>query len=356
MGSKVFAAWLTDGAPVSAQAEALGRALTATGFIKLLAKRDLVAIKLHVGEKNNTTHVKPELAAEAVRQLKKVKTEPFLTDTSTLYRGQRENAVRHALHAHAHGFTVAAVGAPFLPLDGLAGTHEREVVVDGEISKSVKVAGEVFLADALLVLTHATGHIEAGIGAAIKNVGMGLSSRSGKMRQHSSIDPQVEKDKCTNCGKCRKWCPESAIEEREKVSFIVRKKCIGCGECIAVCRFGAVKFNYAKGSDFLQKAMAEHAAGVIRHFGAKAVYINVLADMTTDCDCFDTNQKKAVPDIGVIASTDVVALDQATLDLTAKATGQSLAAISHPRIIPDIQIAHAEKLGLGSRKYELVEV
>ena len=356
MKPKVFFAAVTDGAPVAAQADALARVLSATGFLKRIGRRDLVAIKLHVGEKNNTTHVKAELAAEAVRWLKKAKAEPFLTDTSTLYKGQRENAVRHALHAHAHGFSIEATGAPFIPLDGLVGSHERETKVGGEIADTVKVAGEVFLADALLVLTHATGHIEAGIGGAIKNVGMGLSSRAGKMRQHSSIEPTVEHGKCTNCGKCRKWCPAEAIAEREGESFIIREKCIGCGECIAVCRFGAIAFNYAKGSDFLQKCMAEHAAGVLRHFGDKAVYLTTLIDMTTDCDCFDTNQKKAVPDLGVIGSNDIVALDQSTLDLTARATGKSLATLAHPRIIPDIQIAHAEKLGMGSRKYELVEV
>ena len=353
--AKVFAAWLKDGAPVAEQVDAMARALDASGFVKRLGKRDLVAIKLHVGEKNNTTHVKAELAAEAVRQIKLAKAEPFLTDTSTLYRGQRENAVRHALHAHAHGFSIAATGAPFIALDGLVGSYEREVQVGGEIAAEVKVAGEVFLADALLVLTHATGHIEAGIGAAIKNVGMGLSSRAGKMRQHSSIEPVIERGKCTNCGKCRKWCPKDAIAEREGESFIIREKCIGCGECIAVCRFGAVKFDYAKGSDYLQKCMAEHAAAVVRHFGAKTAYINVLADMTAECDCFNIDQKKAMPDIGVIAGNDVVALDQATLDLTARATGQSLAA-AHPRITPDIQIAHAAKMGMGTREYEVVEV
>jgi hypothetical protein len=356
MGSEVYVARLTDGADAKAQAAAFTRALSATGFIGRLGKRDLVAIKLHVGEKNNVTHLKPELAAVAVNRIRKAKAEPFLTDTSTLYRGQRENAVRHALHAAAHGFTIEATGAPFLPLDGLVGVHEREVEVKGETHDRVKVAGEVFYADALLVLTHATGHIAAGIGAAIKNVGMGLSSRAGKMRQHSSIEPVVEQGKCTNCGKCRRWCPADAIAEREGESFIVRKKCIGCGECIAVCRFGAIKFNYAKGSEFLQRSMAEHAAAVIRHFGAKAAYVTVLADMTRDCDCFDVNQKKFVPDVGMAASNDIVALDQATLDLTTQASGQTIAALAYPRVVPDIQIAHAEKLGLGSRKYELVEV
>ena len=348
--SKVFFAPLPDGASAAEQAAALGRVMEATGFVKRLKKLDMVAIKLHVGERNNTTHVKPELAA-AVALVKKAKAQAFLTDTSTLYKGKRENAIKHALHANEHGFTVEVTGAPFIALDGLSGTDEVELEVGGELHQRVKVAGQVLLVDALVVISHATGHIATGLGAAIKNVGMGLSSRAGKMRQHSKITPEVIVKKCTDCGKCRKWCPTQAISAAEGASFIDRGKCIGCGECIAVCRFGAIKFDYRIESPVLQKSMAEHAAAVVRRFADKAVYVNVLADMTKDCDCFDIAQKKIVPDVGVLASTDIVAADQATLDLTAKAHGKDLSRISYPRYDPTIQIVHAEKMGLGTREY-----
>lgn len=353
---RVYFAPLPDGAVAAEQASALARAMEATGFVKSLNKLDMVPVKLHVGERKNVTHVKPELAQAAVALLKKAKAQPFLTDTSTLYKGKRENAIKHALHAHEHGFTVDATGAPFIALDGLSGTDEVEVEVNGELHQKVKVAGQVLLADALVVISHATGHIASGLGAALKNVGMGLSSRAGKMRQHSSITPEVMPAKCTGCGKCRKWCPAFAISAREDVSYIAREKCIGCGECIAVCRFGAIKFDYRIESATLQKSMVEHAAAVVRRFQDKAVYINVMVDMTRDCDCFDTVQKKLVPDVGIIASADIVAVDQATLDLTAKAHGKDLAKNSYPRFDPTIQIVHAEKMGLGQRAYVLVDV
>jgi uncharacterized Fe-S center protein len=356
MRSVVYLARLDDGAAEAAQAGAARKVIEASDFAKNLDKLDMVAIKVHVGEKNNVTHLRPGIVAAAVGLIKDAGAQAFITDTSTLYRGQRENAIKHTLHAHTHGFSIESTGAPFIPVDGLSGTHEREVEINGELEKTVKVAGQLHLADALLVISHATGHMGTGIGAAIKNVGMGLASRAGKMRQHSSISPEVEPEKCENCGKCRKWCPEDAIDEREGASYIQLDKCIGCGECIAVCRYGAVKFNYAAESVTLQKSMAEHAAGAIKRFGEKALYVNVLVDMTQDCDCWDRKQEKIAADVGIIASADIVACDRATLDLTAEAHGDNLSKTAYPKLDPGVQIEHAEKMGLGERRYRLVEV
>ena len=356
MKPTVYLATVADAAPVADQAIALSTVLAATRFSKRLRKLDMLAIKVHVGEKNNSTYVKPELAAEVVKIAEAAGAQPFITDTATLYKGERENAIKHTIHAYRHGFHYRRTGAPFIAVDGLSGTDEAEVTIGGELHDSVKMAGQILLADAMVVISHATGHMGSGIGAAIKNVGMGLSSRSGKMRQHSSITPEVEPDTCENCGKCRKWCPTDAISEQEGVSYIAQENCIGCGECIAVCRYGAVKYDYEIESAILQRSMAEHAAGVVRHFGSKAVYLNVMVDMTRDCDCLNKKQKKAVPDIGVLGSTDIVAIDQATLDLTTRAHGANLAEKFHPALDPAIQIAHAEKLGLGSRHYRLEEI
>lgn len=356
MKPTVYLATVADGAPVADQAMALSTVLAATRFSKRLRQLDMLAIKVHVGEKNNATHVKPELAAEVVKIAEAAGAQPFITDTATLYKGERENAIKHTIHAYRHGFHYRRTGAPFIAVDGLSGTDEAEVTIGGELHDSVKVAGQILLADAMVVISHATGHMGSGIGAAIKNVGMGLSSRSGKMRQHSSITPEVEPDTCENCGKCRKWCPTDTISEQEGVSYIAQENCIGCGECIAVCRYGAVKYDYEIESAILQRSMAEHAAGVVRHFGSKAVYLIVMVDMTRDCDCLNEKQKKAVPDIGVLGSTDIVAVDQATLDLTTRAHGANLAEKFHPALDPAIQIAHAEKMGLGSRHYRLEEI
>lgn len=356
MASTVYLAKVNDGASTVSQAEAVRKALQSTGFIDNLKKRDMVAIKVHVGEKNNVTHVKPELVAEAVKISKIAGAQPFITDTSTLYKGARENAIKHAIHAHIHGFNIEKTGAPFIPVDGIAGTDEIDVRIDGEFHEHVKVAGQILLADALIAISHPTGHMGSGIGAAIKNIGMGLSSRAGKMRQHSSITPEVDPENCEDCGKCRKWCPTDAIDEREGVSYIRQEECIGCGECIAVCRFEAVKFNWAIESPLLQRSMTEHAAGALQHFNNKAVYLNVLIDVTKDCDCLDKNQKKEVPDIGILASTDIVAVDQATMDITGQVYGQNIGEKFYPKLNGFIQIEHAEKIGMGKRKYQLVEV
>lgn len=356
MSPTVYLARVTDGSPPAQQAAALNKVMDACGFTNRLSRLDMVAVKVHVGEKNNATHMRPELAARAVNLVRAVGAQPFLTDTATLYRGERENAVKHALHAHAHGFSIEKTGAPFVAMDGLSGTDEVEVAITGELHDRVKVAGQALLADALVVISHATGHMGSGMGAAIKNVGMGLASRAGKMRQHSSITPEVNSERCENCGKCRQWCPADAIDEQEGVSYIHQQDCIGCGECIAVCRYGAVKFDYAIESPILQKSMAEHAAGVLGHFGDKAVFFNVMVDMTKECDCLNERQEKQFADVGILACDDIVAVDQATLDLSARAHGRDLAQQSFPKLDAGIQIRHAQKIGLGSRDYRLVEV
>lgn len=356
MASSVYFVATPDGVDIGRQAVAMKKLYKAADVAAIISKEDFVAIKMHVGEKHNITHVKPELIREIVTKVKGKGGVPFLTETSTLYKGERSNAVKHLLHAHHHGFSIENIGAPFIMADGLAGNSEYDVPIDGELFQSVKVAREVVVADALIAVSHPTGHPGAGLGACIKTLGMGLTSRMGKMRQHSAMMPQINPKICTFCQKCIQWCPEDAIIERENKAFILQDKCIGCGECLAVCRFGAVKYNWAIESSHLQKSMAEHAYGVVKNKAGKCCYFNVLIDMTKDCDCFSTRQKKCIPDIGLLASTDPVAIDMATLDLTAKFNQKTLVEIATPHLDPLIQLRHAEKLGMGHLTYELVEV
>jgi len=356
MTAKVYFLPVPDGLPATAQAQAMGEIYRACGADDAIAARDFVAIKLHVGEKKNTTHVKPELIKELVERVKSKGALPFLTETSTLYKGERENAVRHILHAHRHGFGIDRVGAPFIMADGLTGNTEYEVAINGELHKSVKVAREVMSADALLVVSHPTGHVAAGLGACIKNLGMGLASRMGKMRQHSAMLPEIIADRCKHCGKCIQWCPQEAIVTREGKAYIQTEKCIGCGECLAMCRFDAVKYDWGAESGFMQRSMAEHACGVVAGKRGKAFYFNVMIDMTKDCDCFNVEQPKLIPDIGILAADDPVAIDKATIDLTARAHGKSLAELAYAKLNGLIQIEHAAKIGMGSLAYELVEL
>jgi uncharacterized Fe-S center protein len=352
----LYFAPLGDNPPLAEQVAALKKILNAAGYENLIEPRDFVAIKTHIGEKNNTTHVKPELI-KAIVEASRVKTgNVFLTETSTLYKGERANAVNHILHAQRHGFGIDQVGAPFIPADGLTGGAEIEVTINGELERSVKIAREIALVDVLVAVSHPTGHGGTGLGACLKNLGMGLASRAGKLRQHSSIKPRVMPGQCRFCKKCVKWCPEQAIVESNQKAKVLLEKCIGCGECFTVCRYDAIEYNWGIGSERLQKSMAEHAYGAIKDKMNKCLFINVLIDMTLDCDCVNINQTKFIPDVGILASRDPVAVDKATLDLTAKANPGNLSEMAYPNLNPLIQLQHGVKIGMGEMEYRLIQV
>ncbi len=216
----------------------------------------------------------------------------------------------------------------------------------------------MLLADSLVAVTHATGHLGNGLGAAIKNLGMGLASRMGKLRQHASLKPTVDPQACTFCAKCLKWCPAEAIVERGGKAFIVSEVCIGCGECLAVCRFDAVRHDWSSDLGQLQRREAEHALGVIQDKRDKLLVLSYLTDMTKDCDCMARAQERLQPDLGVLACRDPVAADQAVLDLTRERFGASLAEAGWPGVDATVQLEHGEKnrsglpdlpLGTGGR-------
>lgn len=312
-----------------------------------------MAIKLHVGERDNDTHVCPDLVKPFVSRVKRNGALPFLTETSTLYKGRRSNAVDHIIQAFDHGFTYEKTGAPFIMADGLSGNTEIEVSIGGLIFQKVSVAREIVFADALITISHPTGHMAMGLGAALKNLGMGLSSRMGKLRQHSSVKPYVDDKACTFCRKCMQWCPADAIVEQQEKAFILSEKCIGCGECLSLCNYDAIRYNWGVESADLQKRVAEHALGVVLNKRQRCLFFNFLIDMTQGCDCMGNRQKRIMPDVGILASPDPVAIDQATLDLTARRHGENLVQKSEPGLNPAIQLEHAEKIGLGKRAYEL---
>lgn len=354
MTSEVYLVRTGDSPSVEAQVAAIEKIYDAAGVSDKIDTGEYVALKIHVGEDKNTTSIKPELMAALVEKVRQKEALPFLTETATLYRGQRDNAVRHLMHAQKRGFGFEKMGAPFIMADGLAGDSEIEVEINGELNKSVFIAREARMADFLLVVSHMTGHIATAFGSTLKNLGMGLASRRGKLRQHSAVSPVIDPDKCVFCGKCIQWCPEDAITGVDNKAVINRDKCVGCGQCLTVCRFDAVKFDWGRESSLIQKDVAEHALGAVKD--KKAFYINVLINMTIDCDCFPVDQKKIMADIGIMGSWDPVALDQASLDLTKEENGVNLAKASYPALNPEIQLNHGEKIGLGSRSYELKTV
>jgi uncharacterized Fe-S center protein len=182
-----------------------------------------------------------------------------------------------------------------------------------------------------------------------------MSSRKGKLTQHSVTKPVISQNKCTACGICASWCPVNAIKVGEEFSVIQEEICIGCGECLTVCRFNAVKFKWDGSSELLQKQIAEHALGIVKQKKGKIAYLTFMIKMTKDCDCMAQKAISVVDDIGVLAGTDPVAVDQAVLDLTRQKAGQSLAEIAYPNLNPDIQLEYGEQIGLGSREYEIIQ-
>jgi uncharacterized protein len=333
---------------------AMHKVLFSLDLGSIISTKDKVAIKTHIGDTNNDTHISPDLIAQVVQEVKKHNALPYITETSTLYSGPRSNAITHLELANKHGFTFDRIGAPFIMSDGLFGNAEIEVPINGILFDKVNIARDAVLTDALVVLSHPTGHMLSGMGACLKNLGMGLASRKGKMLQHSSIKPFISAQECTLCGQCIIWCPVKAISEKNGKAFIKDDICIGCGECLSLCKFSAVKFNWGIGSEDIQKSIAEYALGSIQNKRHKSVFINVLTDMTKECDCMSIKQTPFIDDIGILASTDPVAVDQATLDLTRQQNSKDLCEMSHPTLDPHIQLKHAEKIGLGNRNYELI--
>jgi uncharacterized Fe-S center protein len=351
--SQVFLSRIKSGAPAELTAEKLTALWSEAGFDDVFQSNDLAALKLHVGEPGTRTFVSPIIVAALVKCMTSTGAVPFLTDTAVLYRSARDNAVGHARVAQEHGFGIDTVGAPFIPADGLHGSDELEVDVDGKHFKKVSIASAVMMARSMLVLSHATGHLGSGYGGALKNLGMGCSSKKAKLRQHHGQQPRIDPEECTACAECASWCPSGAIEMNERAS-INGEECIGCGECVAVCREGAVKFDWAIMGPKLQERFVEHAAGVIRAKRGRICYMTVAQNITKNCDCLGVAEKPLLKDIGILASLDPVALDRAVLDLVKESTGRSLESMSYPNVDGSVQISYAESLGLGSSSYELV--
>jgi uncharacterized Fe-S center protein len=334
-----------------------GRLFKAGGFAKCFKENDVTAVKVHVGEGGNNTYVRAPCIKGLVDELVELKTKPFVTDTTTLYVGRRHNAIDHAVLAAEHGFDLEGLGVPFIVPDGLFGTGETMVEINGQISKEVFIASDIVRSQSMLSVAHVTGHMAAGLGATLKTLGMGCASKKGKMTQHAALTLNISDD-CTRCGVCADHCPADAITLDDVKAHIDQDKCIGCAECMARCRFGAVRCDWGQETEILQKSIAEHALGVLKGKEKKAVFFNFLLSVTKDCDCFSTpNMRRMVDDIGIAASADPVAVDKATLDLVEDKAGRKFGAlIGNNKLDALCQIEHGERIGLGSSEYELVEV
>jgi len=336
--------------------DGLSRCFDAAGGAGVFEKGDLAAIKVHFGEAGNSTFLPPTYAKRFVQILQGLGVRPFVTDSNVLYKSRRDNAYDHLILAREHGYSLDTLGAPVIIADGITGQNERDVVINAPMNKTVSLASDFITADAYLVMTHATGHLATGLGATIKNLGMGMASRRGKLRQHSVSKPVVDREICQVCERCVEFCPANAITMHENYAEISEGICIGCGECLAACRKGAVAFKWDSGPSNLQKQIAEHALGALHNKKEKAFFVTFLTQMTKDCDCLAQPAKFVLEDIGVLMGHDPVAIDQAVLNLTGDNHKANIATMSYPKLDPTIQLAYGEEIGLGSREYHLQTV
>ena len=314
-----------------------------------------VAIKTHFGERGNESYIPAKFFMPLIEEIRDAGGTPFFIETSTLYRGQRSNAVDHFQLAEEHGFGSKDTGCPLVFVDGLRGNYHVEVEVGLKHFKTVAVAGDFPLIPAAFIVTHLTGHQGGGLGGTIKNVGMGLASRAGKMRQHEAGKPKVDRNKCTACGTCAKWCPEDAIAV-EEYAVIDYERCIGCGECLTVCPEEAIGFSWSEGAESFSEKMAEFAYGILKDKLSHTAFLTFLWNITKDCNCAGARMPRVCPDLGILGSFDPVAIDQAAVDLVNQASGSDLFRELWPHCRYEAQLSHAEEIGLGSGSYELVEV
>lgn len=336
------------------------------GFHDIIGERDFVALKIHFGEPGNTAFIPPYYVRPIVDCVRDAGGNPFLTDSNTIYHGKRSNAVDHIMTAHRHGFLPSVVGAPVIIADGLRGRDYVKVRVDLKHFKEVNIASAALGSEVIIGITHFKGHLLAGFGGTIKNMGMGFASRSGKQMQHSDVKPEVDPSRCRACFECMSVCPARAIIERNRRAYIVRNRCIGCAECTATCRFGAIAVQWrTEARTFLEK-MVEYAYGVLKDRLDRCGFYNFVINVTPECDCLAWSDRPIVNDLGILASRDPVAIDQASADLVNSASGLVNSALSSPDVddkfrdlhnVPwEVQLEYAEELGLGERKYTLVEI
>ena len=352
----------------------LARLIRTAGIETIDFTRKMTAIKLHFGEPGNLSYLRPNYAKAVADVVKELGGVPFLTDCNTLYAGRRKNALEHLDSAYENGFSPFSTGCQVIIGDGLKGTDDIEVPVEGGVYvKNAKIGRAIMDADVFLSLSHFKGHEATGFGGALKNIGMGCGSRAGKMEQHSAGKPEVNQAKCVGCKQCARQCAHSAISYGEgRKAAIDHSKCVGCGRCIGVCNFDAIHNPNDCANDELNAKIAEYSKAVVA--GRPHFHISLVIDVSPYCDCHGENDAPILPDVGMFASFDPVALDQSCADACLRQTP-----LPNSRLTDNMQAAdfhdhhdhfcnsfpetnwrtcleHGERIGLGTRQYELIQV
>ena len=352
------------------QLDKLKRLIRRAGIEQIDFENKFVAIKIHFGELGNLSFLRPNYARAVADVVKELGGKPFLTDCNTLYVGSRKNALEHIDTAYQNGFTPYATGCQIIIADGLKGTDEALVPVEGgEYVHEAKIGQALMDADIVISLTHFKGHEQAGFGGAMKNLGMGGGSRAGKMEQHNAGKPHIAQELCIGCGQCRKICAHDAPSIVDRKASIDQNKCVGCGRCIAICPKNAVQVNCDESTSNLNRKIAEYTKAVVD--GRPCFHISLVIDVSPNCDCHAENDLPIVPSVGMFASFDPVALDMACIDAVnaqipmrgsvADCPADDAHAHDHfQRIHPHTDwrscLEHAEKIGIGMREYELIKI
>lgn len=359
----------------------LRRLMKTAGFENIDFSDKFTAIKMHFGEYGNLAFLRPNYAKVVADYVKELGGRPFLTDCNTLYVGSRKNALDHLDTAALNGFSPLSTGCNIIIADGLKGTDEALVPVNGEYVTEAKIGRAIMDADIFISLNHFKGHELAGFGGAIKNIGMGCGSRAGKKEQHCSGKPEVNQALCVGCGACTRMCAHGAPVIRDGKAFIDHNLCVGCGRCIAACPKDAVSADFNNTSTMLNLRMSEYALAVCQN--RPCFHISLICDVSPNCDCHSENDIPIIPDIGMLASFDPVALDQACIDLCNEMKpvetselgdnlrkfeqlGRAVSKVTynhpehftavHPNTEWTTALEHAEKIGLGTRAYELERI
>ena len=366
MASKVY---FTDfrATPRENLPQKLARLVKKAGMLDIDFEKKYTAIKVHFGEPGNLAYLRPNYSKVIVDLIKEQGGRVFLTDCNTLYVGRRKNGLDHMDAAYENGYNPFATGCHVVIADGIKGTDDVLVPIDGDYVKEAKIGRAVMDADIVISLNHFKGHEATGFGGALKNLGMGCGSRAGKMEMHSAGKPYVKEKKCIGCGQCQKICAHSAITITDKKASIDHNKCVGCGRCIGICPMDAVKPAEDESNDILNCKIAEYALAVVKD--RPNFHINLVCDVSPCCDCHGENDAPIVPNVGMFASFDPVALDIACADAVNKQPVLSGSVLSeqphvhhdhfkntHPETNWMTGIDHAVKLGMGSKEYELIEI
>ena len=352
------------------QLDKLERLITEAGIDKIDFTDKYVAVKLHFGEWGNLAFLRQQYAKVLCDHIKARGGKPFLTDCNTLYPGYRHNALDHLNVAYMNGYNPMCTGVQTIIADGLRGTDERLIPVEGaKYVKEAKIGSAIAEADIVISLTHFKGHDNAGFGGTLKNIGMGCGSKRGKMEMHSNSTPEIDESKCVGCGMCAKNCLNAGVKIEGGKAHIVEDKCLGCGHCFSFCPRGAIECKWDEATSVMNCKIAEYAKAVL--MGKPQFHISFVKDVSPNCDCDPGNDAPIIPNVGMFASFDPVALDRACVDKANEqkpfensAAGKmcecgknhELFAFIHPNGDWKAGLVHAEKLGMGTMEYELIRI